>query len=41
LRYAYFAGVTAFEPLSEKLGDEAEALAARHGLAGPDALQIA
>lgn len=38
---AYFAEVTAFEPLSEELGNEAEALAARYGLAGPDALQIA
>jgi len=38
---AHFAEVMAFEPLSEELGNEAEALAARYGLAGPDALQIA
>lgn len=30
-----------FEPLSEALGNEAETLATRYGLAGPDALQIA
>lgn len=37
---AHFADVLAFEPLSEELGNEAEALAARYGLAGPDALQL-
>jgi predicted nucleic acid-binding protein len=38
---AYFADCAACEPLSEELGLEAEKLAARYGLAGPDALQIA
>lgn len=38
---AHFDEVVAFEPLSEELGKEAERLAARYGLAGPDALQIA
>ena len=38
---AHFDEVQAFEPLSEELGHEAEKLAARYGLAGPDALQIA
>ena len=38
---AHFAEAVACEPLSETLGREAEALAARYGLAGPDALQIA
>lgn len=37
----HFADVVASEPLSESLGDEAEKLAARYGLAGPDALQLA
>lgn len=37
----HFASVAATEPLSAELGNEAEALAARYGLAGPDALQIA
>lgn len=38
---AHFDEVKAFEPLSAVLGNEAEAIAARYGLAGPDALQIA
>lgn len=38
---SFFAGATAVEPLSLELGKEAEALAERYGLAGPDALQIA
>jgi predicted nucleic acid-binding protein len=38
---SFFAGATIVEPLSVELGREAEALAARYGLAGPDALQIA
>jgi hypothetical protein len=38
---SFFAGAAAIEPLSEELGREAEALAARYGLAGPDSLQIA
>lgn len=38
---AHFEEVMAVEPLSRELGDEAERLAARYGLAGPDALQIA
>ncbi|HXA44391.1 MAG TPA: PIN domain-containing protein [Candidatus Angelobacter sp.] len=38
---AHFAGCESSEPLSAALGAEAEKLAARHGLAGPDALQIA
>ena len=38
---AHFADVVASEPLSAELGKEAEALASRYGLAGPDALQLA
>ncbi len=38
---AHFADCVASQPLSEDLGAEAEKLAARHGLAGPDALQLA
>jgi predicted nucleic acid-binding protein len=38
---AHFADCTASEALSAELGLEAERLAARHGLAGPDALQVA
>ena len=38
---AHFADCTGSQPLSQELGFEAEKLAARHGLAGPDALQIA
>jgi predicted nucleic acid-binding protein len=38
---AHFADCAGSEPLSQELGWEAEKLAARHGLAGPDALQIA
>jgi len=38
---AHFADCKASEPLSAELGLEAEKLATRHGLAGPDALQIA
>lgn len=38
---AHFAVCAAIEPLSEALGLEAERLAARYGLSGPDALQIA
>jgi predicted nucleic acid-binding protein len=37
----YFLGTNASEPLSAELGNEAEALAARYGLSGADALQIA
>ena len=37
----HFAQAIHCEPLSEELGKQAEALAARYGLAGPDALQIA
>jgi predicted nucleic acid-binding protein len=37
----FFAGAAAIEPLSAELGHEAEALAAKYGLAGPDSLQIA
>lgn len=37
----HFADTIACEPLSEELGREAESLAARYGLAGADALQIA
>lgn len=37
----HFADVVATEPLSAELGKEAELLAARYGLAGPDALQLA
>jgi predicted nucleic acid-binding protein len=36
-----FAEAEAIESLSAELGREAEALAARYGLSGPDALQIA
>ena len=38
---AHFADCAGCQPLSQELGLEAEKLAARHGLAGPDALQIA
>jgi predicted nucleic acid-binding protein len=38
---SFFASVAAIEPLSVELGREAEALAAKYGLAGPDSLQIA
>lgn len=38
---SFFAGVIVVEPLSAELGREAEKLAARYGLSGPDALQIA
>ncbi|MFM8360731.1 MAG: PIN domain-containing protein [Verrucomicrobiota bacterium] len=38
---SHFAEAVACEPLSEKLGREAEALAARHGLSGADALLVA
>ena len=38
---SFFAGVVVVEPLSAELGREAEKLAARYGLSGPDALQIA
>jgi len=38
---AHFEDVVAVEPLSFELGNEAEKLAQRYGLAGPDALQIA
>ncbi len=38
---SFFADAEAIEPLSAELGREAEALAARYGLSGPDALQIA
>ena len=38
---AHFADCTASEVLGAELGFEAERLAARHGLAGPDALQVA
>lgn len=38
---AHFADCAGSEPLSRELGLEAERIAARHGLAGPDALQIA
>ena len=38
---AHFADCMGSQPLSQELGLEAEKLAARHGLAGPDALQIA
>jgi predicted nucleic acid-binding protein len=38
---AHFADCAGSQPLSQELGLEAEKLAARHGLAGPDALQIA
>lgn len=38
---SHFADCAGIQPLSQELGWEAEKLAARHGLAGPDALQIA
>ena len=38
---AYFADCVGSQPLNQELGVEAEKLASRHGLAGPDALQIA
>jgi len=38
---SYFSEAEAIEPLSAELGREAEALAARYGLSGPDALQFA
>ncbi len=38
---SFFAGAAIVEPLSIELGREAEVLAARYGLAGPDSLQIA
>jgi hypothetical protein len=38
---AHFADCSGIQPLSRELGLEAEQLAVRHGLAGPDALQIA
>lgn len=38
---AHFSDCAGCEPLSEDLGLQAESLAIRHGLAGPDALQIA
>jgi predicted nucleic acid-binding protein len=38
---AHFADCQSSEELSEELGTEAEKLASRYGLAGPDALQIA
>jgi hypothetical protein len=37
----HFADCAGSQPLSQELGLEAEKLAARHGLAGPDALQLA
>ena len=37
---AHFRDCVACEPLSEALGAEGEKLAARYGLAGPDALQV-
>ena len=38
---AHFADCAGSQPLNQELGWEAEKLASRHGLAGPDALQIA
>ncbi len=38
---SFFASAVAIEPLSAELGREAEKLAARYGLSGPDALLIA
>jgi predicted nucleic acid-binding protein len=38
---SFFAGAAVIEPLSVELGREAEALAAKYGLAWPDSLQIA
>ncbi len=37
----HFSDCVACEPLGEALGNEAEKLAVRYGLAGPDALQLA
>ncbi len=37
----HFSDCVACEPLGEALGKEAEKLAVRYGLAGPDALQLA
>lgn len=37
----HFSNTVGCEPLSEDLGIEADEMAARYGLAGPDALQIA
>lgn len=37
---AHFAECAACEPLTQELGVEAEKLATRYGLAGPDALQL-
>lgn len=37
----HFADCESIAPLTETLGQEAEKLAGRYGLAGPDALQIA
>jgi predicted nucleic acid-binding protein len=38
---SHFSEAEAIEPLSTELGREAEKLATRYGLSGPDALQIA
>jgi predicted nucleic acid-binding protein len=38
---SHFADCSGSEPLSQELGLAAEKLAIRHGLAGPDALQLA
>jgi hypothetical protein len=38
---AHFADCKGCQSLSRELGTEAEKLAARHGLAGPNALQLA
>jgi predicted nucleic acid-binding protein len=38
---SHFAETVASEPLSDELGRDAEALAARYGLSGADALQVA
>ena len=38
---SHFSDCSGSEPLSHELGREAEKLAVRHGLAGPDALQLA
>jgi hypothetical protein len=38
---SHFADCAGSQPLSQELGLEAERLAIRHGMAGPDALQIA
>ena len=37
---SHFADCVSCEPLSEELGESAEDLATRYGLAGPDALQL-